>query len=207
MHRKLARPSARGPSGTFQLLEGITTSVHHLLYLFSAHDHHDHRGTRLNSALCSPWRWSYEVICEVGIIRAHHQSGEKIAFNCDYRGGSGSPRLRSLTESVRPSVHPSVRPSVYPFFRFVPLQLRCTHPRVGRYRDLSNTSLDTYRLPLTSHPEVRLASINKLTLWKKHECRSRFEISFTYQRESNVACFSRKHATRVGGLRWEKGAE
>lgn len=31
MHRKLARPSARGPSGTFQLLEGITTSVHHLL--------------------------------------------------------------------------------------------------------------------------------------------------------------------------------
>lgn len=56
MHRKLARPSARGRSGTFQLLEGITTSVHHLLYLFSAHDHHDHRGTRLNSALCSPWR-------------------------------------------------------------------------------------------------------------------------------------------------------
>lgn len=39
MHRKLARPS--GPAGTFQLLEGITTSVHHLLYLFSAHDHYD----------------------------------------------------------------------------------------------------------------------------------------------------------------------
>lgn len=40
---------------------------------------------------------------EVGIIRVHHQSGEKIAFNCDYRGGSGSPRhgiARSLTESV-----------------------------------------------------------------------------------------------------------
>lgn len=38
--------SARGPSGTFQLLEGITTSVHHLLYLFSAHDHHDHRAAQ-----------------------------------------------------------------------------------------------------------------------------------------------------------------
>lgn len=43
MHRKLARPSARPGAGTFQLLEGITTSVHHLLYLFSAHDHYDHR--------------------------------------------------------------------------------------------------------------------------------------------------------------------
>lgn len=27
------------------------------------------------------WRWSYEV------MPGHHQSGEKIAFNCDYRGG------------------------------------------------------------------------------------------------------------------------
>lgn len=134
MHRKLARPSARGPSGTFQLLEGITTSVHHLLYLFSAHDHHDHRGTRLNSALCSPWRWSYEVICEVGIIRAHHQSGEKIAFNCDYRGGSGSPRLRSLTESVRPSVRSSIRLSILSFRTFAVTLHASTCGKMPRFK-------------------------------------------------------------------------
>jgi len=39
-----ASERAARAAGTFQLLEGITTSVHHLLYLFSAHDHYDRRG-------------------------------------------------------------------------------------------------------------------------------------------------------------------
>jgi len=45
-HAPQTGPSERAAraAGTFQLLEGITTSVHHLLYLFSAHDHYDRRG-------------------------------------------------------------------------------------------------------------------------------------------------------------------
>lgn len=42
-HAPQTGPAKRSGAGTFQLLEGITTSVHHLLYLFSAHDHYDHR--------------------------------------------------------------------------------------------------------------------------------------------------------------------
>lgn len=38
-HAPQTGPAKRPGAGTFQLLEGITTSVHHLLYLFSAHDH------------------------------------------------------------------------------------------------------------------------------------------------------------------------
>ena len=51
-----------------------------------------------------------------GIIRAHHQSGEKIAFNCDYRGGEGS--LRPDRVGYTPSymlAELSVRPAKSPY--------------------------------------------------------------------------------------------